>query len=472
MTDERRLSELLTSYPHAARLTPNATMDYAPNTDAQLQEMLRTIGARSFDELIEAVPTALRQPTLEVPPGLAEAQVIELCEASAAQNRSLKQVASFLGAGAYHHLVPTVVDALAARGEWLTPYTPYQAEASQGTLQAIYEFQTMVCELMQMEVANASLYDGASSVAEAAVLARRSTQRPRILVSEALHPHAREVVATYLGGTASILQEVPTLNGVTDLEALDKSLRDDVACVMLQQPNIFGCLEPMAQASELTHRVGGLFIASVYPVSLGMLQPPGAYGADIAVAEGRCLGSPIAYGGPGLGLLTTTAALVRRVPGRLAGCTVDQAGRRGYTLTLQTREQHIRRERATSNICTNEGWLALRATIYLSLLGPHGMQELAQLNLEKAHYAQQRLCEIPWMTPAFNQPFFNEFTVQHDVSMPVEQANRMLAKAGIIGGLSLKSWYPTMPHASLWCVTETVSREAIDRLVDTLRNMT
>ena len=446
-------------------------MDYAPNTDAQLQDMLRVVGVSSFDELVRAVPAQFRQQALDLPSGLAEAQVLTLCEDHAARNRSLKDITSFLGAGTYHHLIPTVVDALAARGEWLTPYTPYQAEASQGTLQAIYEFQTMVCELMDMEVANASLYDGASSVGEAAVLTLRATNRPRILVSEGLHPHAREVLATYLAGAGAVLQEVPTVNGVTDLEALGKAVRDDVAGMIMQQPNIFGCLEPMAQAAQMTHRFGGLFIASVYPISLGVLQPPGAYGADIAVAEGRCLGSPVAYGGPGLGLFTTSAALMRRIPGRLAGCTVDQAGRRGYTLTLQTREQHIRREKATSNICTNEGWLALRATIFLSLLGARGMQELARLNLEKAHYAQEQLLTVPWITPAFGQPFFNEFTLQYDPAIKLEVVNRKLLKVGFIGGLALNEWYPFIPTAAVWCVTELVKRAEIDRLVETLKRI-
>ena len=446
-------------------------MDYAPNTDNQLQEMLRAIGVRSFDELISTVPAELHQRTLDVPPGLAEAEVIDLCEALARRNRSLNETTSFLGAGAYHHRIPTVVDALAARGEWLTPYTPYQAEASQGTLQAIYEFQTMVCELFQMDVANASMYDGASSVAEAAILSLRATERPRLLVSEALHPHARETIATYLIGAQAVLQEIPTVNGVTDLEALGKALRDDVAGLIMQQPNVFGCLEPMAQAAQLVHRSGGLFVASVYPVSLGLLQPPGAYQADIAVAEGRCLGSPVAYGGPGLGLFTTTSSLLRKIPGRLAGCSVDQRGRRGYTLTLQTREQHIRRERATSNICTNEGWLALRATIFLSLLGPQGMREMARLNLEKAHYARERLLDVPWISPGFEQPFFNEFTLQFDPAVKIEAVNRKLALDGFIGGLPLSDWYPAMRQASLWCVTETIKKEAVDRLVDALKKM-
>ena len=441
-------------------------MDYAPNTDAQLDEMLQTIGVSSFEELLSAIPHELRVRRFDLPEGLTEAQIIELGERLAAANRSVNTHRCFLGAGAYHHLIPTVVDVLAARGEWLTPYTPYQAEASQGTLQAIYEFQTMICELMQMEVANASLYDGASSAAEAAVLALRATDRPRILVSEALNPQTRQTIATYISGAKAILQEVPTANGVTDLDALAKALREDVACVIVQHPNVFGCLEPMAEAGALSHQVGSLFVASVYPVSLGLLTPPGAYGADIAVAEGRCLGNPIAYGGPGLGLFATTTALLRRVPGRLAGCTVDQAGHRGFTLTLQTREQHIRRERATSNICTNEGWLALRATIFLSLLGPQGMQELARLNCEKAHYARERLLELPWVSSPFDQPFFNEFTIQYDPEIDAERLHRRLASAGVIGGYPLAGWFPTMTQASVWCATETISREAIDQLVD------
>jgi glycine dehydrogenase subunit 1 len=446
-------------------------MDYVPNTDEQLHQMLETIGVGSFEELLANIPAEVRARSFDLPPGLSEPEVLGACESLALRNRSVRETASFLGFGAYHHLIPTAVDALASRGEWLTPYTPYQAEASQGTLQAIYEFQTMICELMEMEVANASLYDGASSLAEAAVLALRASGRRRLLVSEAVHPHARQVVATYLSGFPCVIQEIPHTNGVTDVESLAASLKDDVAAVVMQQPNVFGCLEPMEQASELAHRVGSLFVAAVYPISLGLLKPPGAYHADIAVAEGRCLGSPLSYGGPGLGLFTTTQAFVRKMPGRLAGCTVDQAGRRGFTLTLQTREQHIRREKATSNICTNEGWLALRATIFLSLLGPQGLQELARANLDKAHEARRRLCEITWLEPTFDQPFFNEFALSATNGRRLEDATRKLLKAGIVGGLSLRPWYPALPDASVWCVTETISREQIDRLIESLKSV-
>lgn len=444
-------------------------MDYIPNTEEQLQDMLRAAGAASFEELIAQVPADLRAKPLTVPRGLAEADVLDLCDALAAKNRHLKSTVSYLGAGSYHHAIPTTVDALAARGEWLTPYTPYQAEASQGTLQAIYEFQTMVCELFQMGIANASLYDGASSAAEAVLLALRATERRRVLVSDAVHPHIRETIATYLIGASADVQIIPTVNGVTDLEALGKAMKDDAACVLLQQPNVFGVLEPMRQAGELAHRAGALFIASAYPVSLGAIEPPGAYGADIAVAEGRCLGTPPAYGGPGLGLFATTQALLRRVPGRLAGCTVDQSGRRGFTLTLQTREQHIRRERATSNICTNEGWVALRATIHMSLLGLRGLQEVAQRNLDKAHYAFQRLREVPWLSPAFDQPFFNEFTLAAAASVDMPAVWKRLRREGITAGHPLAGWYPALDRHSLWCVTELMKRGDIDRTVELLK---
>ena len=445
-------------------------MDYIPTTEVETQEMLRTIGASSIEDLLSEIPSEMRCNTLELPGGLSEPEVLALASSLAGRNRSLDALTSFLGFGAYHHLIPTVVEAIAARGEWLTPYTPYQAEASQGTLQMIYEFQTLVCELMQMDLANASLYDGASSLAEAAVMAVRMGRRPRVLVSETVHPHARQVVATYLGGFPCVLQDIPSVNGVTDLEALATAMKDDVACVLMQQPNVFGCLEPMAQAGELAHRSGALFVASVYPVSLGALSPPGAYGADIAVAEGRCLGSPIAYGGPGLGLFATKQAFARRVPGRLVGCTLDRSGRRGFTLTLQTREQHIRREQATSNICTNQGWLCVRATIFLSLLGPKGLTELAELNAQRGHALVERL-ESAGFRRAFEQPFFNECTMVPPEGLRHDTIERALAKAGLLGGVPLRPWYPALGDASVWCATELISEERLDRVTEVLQSL-
>ena len=443
-------------------------MDYIPNTDEQLAQMLHTMGLGAFEELLADIPPALRCQALTLPSGLTESEVLATCEQLLAPNRSLQEFASFLGFGAYRHVIPTAVDALASRGEWLTPYTPYQAEASQGTLQMIYEFQTLICQLMQMEVANASLYDGASALSEAALLALRATGRTRLLVSEAVHPHYRQVLATYLQGASCVLQTIPHTNGVTDVEALAAALKDDVAAVLMQQPNVFGCLEPMEQGSALAHRVGALFVATVYPISLGMLKPPGAYGTDIAVGEGRCLGSPMAYGGPGLGLLTTTQALLRRVPGRLAGCTVDQSGRRGFTLTLQTREQQIRREKATSNICTNEGWLCVRATIFLSLLGPEGLRELAALNVQKAHALAQRCAAVPGISLAFDQPFFNECTLRISDERLAESLTPRLLKASLIGGVSLAPWYPELTNHTVWCATEMTSQADIDHLLEVL----
>ncbi len=446
-------------------------MDYVSNTDAQLKEMLDTIGVKDFDALLQSVPQSLHLKDLAIPPGLSESELLEATRKLAEQNKNLLQVPSFLGAGAYVHQIPTAVDAIACRGEWLTPYTPYQAEASQGILQSIYEFQTMVCELMGMEVSNASVYDGASAAAEGVLLAMRHTNRQRILISEAVHPHTRQVLATYLRGGSTIIQEIPTVNGVTDVEALEKAISDDVACVLMQQPNVFGVLEPAESISEITHRSGGLLVSSVYPTSLGLIDPPGSYGADIAVAEGRCLGSPVALGGPGLGLFATTQKLLRRIPGRLVGATVDKQGNRAFTLTLQTREQHIRREKATSNICTNQGWLALRATLFMSMLGPKGFQEWAYQNFAKAHYAFDAFTKIPWIKPAFEQDFFNEFTLTYDKGIDPHKVHQQLIEQGWAPGHLLSEWFPTHPQSSLWCVTETISKETIDRMAETLKGL-
>lgn len=446
-------------------------MDYAPHTDQQIAEMLRAIGVERFEDLLSEIPREARCTAFDVPPGLSEFEVLRTCEELAMPNRSLRELLSFLGFGAYQHVIPTAVDAVASRGEWLTPYTPYQAEASQGTLQMMYEFQTLVCELTGMDVANASLYDGASALAEAAVLALRTSARPRLLVSETVHPHARQVISTYISGFPCTVQMIPAAHGVTDLAALKAALKDDVAAVLMQQPNMFGCLEPMASASQAAHGAGALFVSSVYPVSLGVLAPPGAYGADIAVGEGRCLGSPVGYGGPGLGLMATTQALLRKIPGRLSGCTVDHAGRRAFTLTLQTREQQIRREKATSNICTNAGWLCVRATIFLSLLGAQGFKELARLNAQKAHEWRDRLAAIPWVRPVFDQPFFNEFAVRYTDGRTPEAVNKALLKAGIIGGLPLEPYDAALADAAVWCATETIAPEDMDRTIDVLRDL-
>ena len=371
----------------------------------------------------------------------------------------------------YEHFIPTAVDALSSRGEFATAYTPYQAEASQGTLQAIYEYQTMICELTGLEVANASLYDGASALAEAGLLAARVTQRPRLLVSEAVHPEYRQTLRTYAQGSTVVVEEIPATNGITDVAALAGRLRDDVAGMLIQSPNFFGCIEPLAEQSAAAHARGALMIASTYPIALGLINPPGACGVDIAVGEGQPLGNPISFGGPTLGFFATTQTLVRKIPGRIAGCTTDTQGRRGFVLTLQAREQHIRREKATSNVCTNQGLLALRATIYLSLLGPQGLRELAELNARRAHELAQRWSRVRGWSLKFAHPFFNEFAVQWNGKTPLADVQRRLLEQGIIPGAALECWYPSLPNTLLVCATETKTSEQFDHTITALEQV-
>ena len=443
-------------------------MDYVTNTDEQLQEMLGAIGVGSFEQLLADIPRPLRAAPLQLPSGLSEAEVVAHFQQLAFKNRSLDQLCSYLGAGMYDHFIPSSVDALAARGEFATAYTPYQAEASQGTLQAIYEYQTMICELTGLDVANASLYDGASALAEAGLLTTRVTHRPRILISAAVHPEYRQVLRTYAQGSSAIVEDIPAPDGITDPGALAQSLRDDVAGVVLQSPNFFGAIEPLAELSASAHQHGALVVAATYPIALGLIAPPGACGADIAVGEAQCLGNPISFGGPTLGFFATTQQLVRKMPGRIAGCTTDVQGRRGFVLTLQAREQHIRREKATSNICTNQGLLALRATIYLSLLGPQGLGELAELNARRAHALAQRWSRLAGWSLRFRQPFFNEFAVQWRGQRSLADVQHHLLTHGILGGVTLGRWYPDLQDTLLVCVTETKRPEDLDQTMQAL----
>ncbi|MBI4355847.1 MAG: aminomethyl-transferring glycine dehydrogenase subunit GcvPA [Candidatus Omnitrophica bacterium] len=443
-------------------------MDYVANTTTQEQQMLRAIGVERFEELLSDIPASLRNPTLALPAGVAELELVSRAKALARQNRCAEELDSYLGAGMYEHHIPSVVDALANRGEFATAYTPYQAEASQGTLQAIYEYQTLICELTGMEVANASLYDGASSLAEAALVALRVTGRRRLLVSEAVHPEYRQVLRTYLDGNGWPVEEIPAPSGITDRAEIAQRLSHDVAAVIVQTPNFFGCVESLAELGEAAKRRGALFIVCAYPIALGVIQPPGVASADIVIGEGQSLGNPISYGGPTLGFFAAKQELVRRIPGRLAGRTVDAERACGYVLTLQAREQHIRRDKASSNVCTNEALLALRATIYLSALGPQGLRELALLNLQKSHYAHSRLRQIPQVTAAFAQPFFNEFVIQFADSVDTQRLEQRLLEQGILGGVSLGRWYPALKQAWLICVTETKTKAQIDRFIDTL----
>ena len=443
-------------------------MQFVANTAQEKKELLSAIGVRRFEDLIPNIPRqGLFAPAKDgvLRNGLSEMEVTAHLQALAAKNRTVDQFASFLGAGAYHHFIPAAVNALITRGEFLTAYTPYQPEASQGTLQATFEFQSMVAGLYGMDVANASLYDGGSSLAEAALLAVRETGRRKILVSRTVHPEYHQTLDTY--SKSLEVHEVPAdKSGVVSIPELEKRLDSSVACVILQSPNFFGCLEDGTKIAELAHKHGALFVVSADPLSLGLLAPPGEYGADVATGEGQPLGIPLHYGGPYLGLFSCKEKYLRKVPGRICGLTKDANGKRGFTLTLQTREQHIRREKATSNICTNEALMALAATVYLSLIGPQGLKECAQLNYDKAHYAADRISRVPGFSLVFDSPFFNEFAVRSKIAP--QKINQYLLGKGILGGLPLGKFYPELADAILYCATEMNTREQIDRLADAL----
>jgi len=438
-------------------------MDFVPITPNDRKIMLQTIGVPSFEALIEEIPEAIPRADLQVPRSLSEPELLRLCGDLAAKNRVLDPESCFLGAGAYSHWIPSVVRYITSRGEFLTAYTPYQAEASQGTLQAMYEFQSLLCELTGMDVANASLYEGASALAEACLLALRETGRSRVAVAHTVHPEYLQTVKTYLKQSHVRIVDLPVQRGVTDLKAAEAQVDSETAAVVVQMPNAFGCLEPVEELSKLAHRHGALLIAVVNPVSLGILRSPGSYGADVVVGEGQPLGNELAYGGPYLGLFACRQNLVRKVPGRIVGMTRDAHGRRGFTLTLQTREQHIRRAKATSNICTNEAMMALAATVYLGALGKEGFRELALHNLQKAHYLFDQMVKIPGVKALFPAPFFNEFALE----MPIdpERVNRNLLAEGFLGGFPLKRWDRGLSDGWLLCATEIHSRAALDRFV-------
>ncbi len=446
-------------------------MSYVPNTPAEQQEMLRAIGAQSVEDLLAAIPEEVRlKRPLDLPKAMSEADVRRLLTRMAEQNADLDHYISFLGAGSYDHIQPSVVPHLARRAEFYTSYTPYQPEISQGVLQATYEFQTMVCQITGMEVANASLYDGSTAVVEAALMAVGPNGRGDVLVSRALDPQYRATLKTYAHARGFTVREVGLEDGATSITELRAALTPDTKAVIVQHPNFFGVLENVREIERATHKTKALFVVAITePASLGALEPPGSYGADIVAAEGASLGSPIGYGGPALGLFALRSEFVRRMPGRVAGQTVDDRGQTGYVLTLQTREQHIRRERATSNICTNQELLAIFATVYLSALGKSGFADLGAQCLRRAHYAQQAVCAIEGFSPVFTQPFFDEFAVT--CPMPVEQLNAELRDRGLIGGYDLSRDYPELENAALFCVTETRSREDMDTLVTALEEI-
>jgi glycine dehydrogenase subunit 1 len=445
-------------------------LSYVLNTPADQRAMLERIGAASVEDLFGSIPASLRlSRPLDVPPALTEMELTAHLQALAGRNQPAGAAVCFLGGGSYDHFIPAVVDAVAGRSEYYTAYTPYQAEASQGSLQAFFEFQTLVCQLTGLDVANASLYEGGSAVAEAVLMALAVTGRTgQVLLAQSVHPEYRQTVGTYLTNLEPRVVTLPTPQGFLDPEDLKKALTDDTACVVVQHPNFFGGLEEVKALAEAAHSRGALFVVSFDPISLGLLQRPGQYGADIAVAEGQCLGTPMGYGGPYVGLLACREPFVRKMPGRLVGQTVDRNGKRCWVLTLQTREQHIRREKATSNICTNQGLIALRATVYLAALGPQGLRETAQLCTRKAHYAAEQLARVPGVRLRFDRPFFKEFTLQ--VSRPVPELLSELRAAGYHAGLHLGRWYPEYNDCLSVAVTERRTRGEIDGLAAAMSN--
>jgi glycine dehydrogenase subunit 1 len=446
-------------------------MSYVPNTAAEQQAMLQAIGVKTIEDLLAPIPARVRRKgLLDLPKALPEPDLKRLMLGLSEENADLDHYPSFLGAGSYDHIVPSVVPHLVKRSEFYTSYTPYQPEISQGMLQAIYEFQTMICELTGLDVANASLYDGSTAVAEAALLAVGPSGRGDVLVSRALDPQYRATLRTYAWARGFTVREIDLEDGATSLGDLEAILTPETKAVIVQQPNFFGVLEDVQRIEQLTHKTGALYVVAVTePASLGVLAAPGDYGADIVAAEGQALGSPLGFGGPALGLFAAKDEYVRRMPGRLVGKTVDDRRQLGYVLTLQTREQHIRRERATSNICTNQALLALAATVYLAALGKAGFQELGAQCLQRAHYAQERIAAVDGFRPLFTRPFFDEFAVA--APLPVDQLDAALRERGIIGGYDLSRDYPELGDAMLFCVTETRSREDIDTLVTALEEI-
>lgn len=444
-------------------------MSYIPNTPDDQQAMLAAIGAGSLDELFASIPPELRlgRP-LALPPALTELELTAQMQALAARNAHADDHACFLGGGSYDHFIPAVVDALAGRSEFYTSYTPYQPEVSQGNLQAMFEYQTLICQLTGMDVSNASLYDGASATIEAALLSMSVTRRMgKVVTVRSVHPEYRQVLATYLANLPTELVTVPAPAGRVAPAELAPAVDAQTACVILQHPNFFGGLEEVQAVAELAHQAGALLVMIADPLSLGVLKSPAQLGADVVVGEGQCLGNPMQFGGPYLGIMACREQFIRRLPGRIVGQTVDRRGRRCWVLTLQTREQHIRREKATSNICTNQGLLALRATIYLSLLGPAGLREVGTLCVRKAHYACQRITASERWTRRFDGPVFKEFVIRDATGRVAEQVERA-ADAGVLAGVPLAPWYPELADCLLVAVTEKRTGDEIHRWVDAL----
>lgn len=427
---------------------------YIPNTTDEQAEMLATLGIDSIDRLFADIPEEYRNPALKLPAPLSELEIQRELGGMAAKNRSLGSGPSFLGAGSYNHFIPSIIKPLITRGEFITAYTPYQAEASQGTLQVIYEFQTLICNLYGMEVANAGMYDGATSLAEAVLMACRVTKREKVALADTVSPAYSAVIHTYCQSQDIAVEVVSPTNAILD---------NETACLVLQYPNYFGSIEDMQGLIDLAHSNGGLAVVSTDPTAMGMFQTPGHYGADIVTGDGQPLGIPSSYGGPYVGLFATKQEYIRQMPSRLSGRTVDKNGKTGYVLTLQTREQHIRRERATSNICTNEALYALASTIYLAAMGKQGLRQVAELCYHKSHYAATKIAELPGYSLPIDSPFFQEFVIQCPISPA--NINKKLMERNILGGLDVSE---QIQNGMLLCVTEMSSQDDITALVAAL----
>lgn len=437
-------------------------MNYIPNTQYELQRMLESIGVADFEELLQAIPPSLRyRHPLNIPQSLPESELITCLTKLSEKNKHYN--VCFAGAGAYDHFIPAVIEHIISRPEFMTAYTPYQPEVAQGTLQAAYEFQSMISRLNGLPVTNASMYDGASALAEAALLAARHTHREEILISSTVNPYHIETIKTYLTGSGIKVTTVPFVDGLTDYDHQKSKLGGNTAAFIIQNPNFLGLIEDIDNIAGDMKRYGALLVVSYDPISLGILKPPADYGADIACAEGQPLGMPLAFGGPYLGLFSVRSDLVRKMPGRLVARTTDGQGRWGFVLTLQTREQHIRREKATSNICTNQQLCTLAAAVYLAIMGKAGIKRVAELCLAKAHYAADKICELPGFKLKFSAPFFKEFVVQTPIS-PKKIINK-LGKFDILPGVDLGEFRIGLKGCLMVAVTEKITYEQIEELV-------
>ncbi|HHT71187.1 MAG: aminomethyl-transferring glycine dehydrogenase subunit GcvPA [bacterium] len=441
---------------------------YLPHTDDERAAMLETLGLNTVEDLFIDIPDQVRfDRELELPAPLAEPELYDHMYALAAKNANLNDYATFLGAGVYDHYVPSAVRQILARNEFYTAYTPYQPETSQGILQAMFEYQDMICELTGMDVANASLYDGATAVAEAALVAVNSTRNTEIVVADTVNPAYRTVLSTYVTPQGFTVKELPNADGVLDPGTVVDNLGPETACLIVQTPNFFGILEDITALAKKLADHKAVLIVVADPIGLGLLEPP--VQADIVVGDGQSLGNAPSFGGPLLGFLAAKQKLVRRLPGRIVGQTTDKEGNRGFVLTLQTREQHIRREKATSNICSNQALNALAAAVYMTLMGPQGLRQVAELSLKKAHYAADRIAAVPGFSLAFDRPFFKEFVIK--ANRPISEINQALLGRNIIGGLDLSCYYPELKDHMLLCVTERRTRAEIDTLVSVLEGM-